>query len=97
MRTPLNGLLGMLQLADAALQRGASSNQTASQGGSGASQTASQGGSGAGDVGGASGAHRYVRQAHNSGKLLLSLISDLLDLSRIQARAPLLGHCLGAA
>lgn len=51
MRTPLNGLLGMLQMA-----------------------TVSH------DV---SELHRFVKQARNSGMLLLNLINDILDLTRV--------------
>ncbi|KAL1504133.1 hypothetical protein AB1Y20_020252 [Prymnesium parvum] len=53
MRTPLNGLLGMLQLAIA-------SNDLAT-------------------------ANRFVKQAQNSGKLLLNLINDIFDIARIEA------------
>ena len=54
MRTPLNGLLGMLQLAQVRCDL---PDQV----------------------------RRYVKQAENSGHLLLSLINDILDISRIEA------------
>ena len=54
MRTPLNGLLGMLQLAEVRCDL---PDQ----------------------------ARRYVKQAENSGHLLLSLINVSLDISRLEA------------
>ena len=55
MRTPLNGLLGMLQLA--------------------------MGTSGPGEEK----VRRFLKQALNSGNLLLNLINDILDITRIEA------------
>ena len=58
MRTPLNGLLGMLQLADTTTE-----------------QT-----DGVPDA-----VRRFIKQAKNSGTLLLHLINDILDITRIEA------------
>ena len=55
MRTPLNGLLGMLQLA-------AASEEPLPEK-----------------------VMRYIKQAKNSGTLLLHLINDILDITRIEA------------
>ena len=55
MRTPLNGLLGMLELATCCFESKPE------------------------DV------RRFVKQAHNSGQLLLNLINDILDITRIEA------------
>ena len=55
MRTPLNGLLGMLQLADSTHEPMPES------------------------------VRRYIKQAKNSGKHLLHLINDILDVTRIEA------------
>jgi len=58
MRTPLNGLLGMLELADVSDEL--------------------------------SNVRRCVKQARNSGTLLLNLINDILDIARIEeGRLPL--------
>jgi signal transduction histidine kinase/DNA-binding response OmpR family regulator len=59
MRTPLNGLLGMLQLA--------------------------MGSSGQGEAGLPDKVRRFLKQALNSGNLLLNLINDILDITRIEA------------
>ena len=55
MRTPLNGLLGMLQLA--AYTEEVLPDKV----------------------------RRYIKQAKNSGTLLLNLINDILDVTRIEA------------
>jgi len=69
MRTPLNGLLGMLQMALAEAERATKLEGSDSQMASKILVAI----------------RRYVTQAKNSGMLLLSLINDILDITRIES------------